>query len=215
MTKLISNDLIKLKIKKYISHYEYVLNTYEETIYLFEEYKKEFYRDCPKNSSKNNTEQNNNDTYNTISEDFIYNRNNINDSNNTNDNNTNDSNESTNNENNKDDTTTHLLKTVNKIYHKLCLKTHPDKDSSNLYGPQFTIISDAYNKKDFLKLLLMCRELHIDIDYVTFENNDYDILFDKSINMLNEKIESIKSTLAWNWVCANDEQKELLRQKFL
>ena len=207
MATEISNELIKLKIKKYISHYEYVLNTYEETMYLFEKYKQEFYKDCPRNSMKN---KNNNEDNNNIKNPPL-------DNDNIDDNKDDNKDDNIDNTNNIDDSNNNVvaLKSLNKIYHKLCLKTHPDKDSSNSYGHQFTIISDAYNKKDFLKLLLMCRELHIDIDYVTFENNDYDILFEKSINILNEKIESIKSTLAWNWVCANDEQKELLRQKFL
>jgi len=198
MTKITSNELIKLKIKKYISHYEYILNTYEETMYLFEKYKQEFYKDCPGSSVKKNKDNDENDENNTG-----------------NDTNTHNDTTTENEIDDQNDDYIHLSKSFNKIYHKLCLKTHPDKDTEKLYSQQFAYISEAYNKKDFLKLLLICRELHIDIDYICFENNNYDILFDKSINTLNEKIETIKSTLAWNWVCANDEQKEILRQKFL
>ena len=62
-------QLLKLKIKKYLAQYEYLLNEYEETEYLFEKYKKVFYNECPKkvfdknnqsqpNSSKNAHENN-------------------------------------------------------------------------------------------------------------------------------------------------------------
>ena len=205
-----NNELIKLKIKKYLSQYEYLLNEYEETMYLFEKYKQEFYKDCPKKIIKNTEEseeseepdlhKSNNDTQNSME------------------------NETYTTTNNDDENKTSLNKTLNKIYRKLCLKTHPDKDNANMYKTQFVDISEAYNKKDFLKLLLLCRELNVNIDNI-YDNNDlpediqkintYDTIFEKSINLVTEKIKDIKSTLAWNWACSNDEQKEQLRKRFL
>ena len=41
-------ELLRLKIKRYLSQYEYLLNEYDETQYLFEKYKEEFYKVCPK-----------------------------------------------------------------------------------------------------------------------------------------------------------------------
>ena len=32
---------------------------------------------------------------------------------------------------------------------------------------------------------------------------------------MNEKIKTIKSTLAWNWALSNPEQKQQLRERFL
>ena len=59
-------ELLKLKTKRYLSQYEYLLNEYEETQYLFEKYKKEFYNDCPKkviiNDVNNPEELKNNQT---------------------------------------------------------------------------------------------------------------------------------------------------------
>ena len=196
-----NNELIKLKIKKYLSQYEYLLNEYEETMYLFEKYKQEFYKDCTKKIVKNKEEEHeSNNTQNSNESETTYTT------------------------NNDDEINTSLNKTLNKIYRKLCLKTHPDKDNANIYKTQFVDISEAYNKKDFLKLLLLCRELNVNIDNI-YDNNDlpediqkintYDTLFEKSINLVTEKIKDIKSTLAWNWACSNDEQKELLRQRFL
>ena len=200
-------ELLKLKIKRYLSQYEYLVNEYDETQYLFTKYKKIFYKECPQqiisnensNNDENKTETNNaNDT------------NNVNDTNDTN--NTTNISESTNNSN--------IDKIISKVYKILCIKTHPDK--SSLYTKQFEEVSNAYNKKDFLKLLLISKELNIDIYnmYNEYSSNidadiDYTLLFEKSIKDINEKITTIKSTLAWNWALSNEEQKKQLRERFL
>jgi hypothetical protein len=197
-------ELLKLKIKRYLSQYEYLVNEYDETQYLFTKYKKIFYKECPQQIISN--ENSNNDENKTETND-ANNPNNANDTNNT----TNIS-ESTNNSN--------IDKIISKVYKKLCIKTHPDK--SSLYTKQFEEVSNAYNKKDFLKLLLISKELNIDIYnmYNEYSSNidadiDYTLLFEKSIKDINEKITTIKSTLAWNWALSNEEQKKQLRERFL
>ena len=37
-------ELLKLKIKRYLSQYEYLVNEYDETQYLFDKYKHIFYK---------------------------------------------------------------------------------------------------------------------------------------------------------------------------
>ena len=228
-------ELLKLKIKRYISQYEYLINEYEETQYLFEKYKKEFYNECPKKKNDKNdtnekdTEKNTEKNTNNTTKDTSKNTNEDTAQNNEEESSNNDSN---------------ISKIISKLYKKLCLKTHPDKDKSNTYIKKFDEISNAYNSKDFLKLLLLSRELNIDTISIINEdtthtedteyNKDstdpkdpkdpkdpvnsekiYTTLFEKSINDINEKIKSIKSTLAWNWALSTPEQKQQLRERFL
>jgi hypothetical protein len=125
----------------------------------------------------------------------------------------------------------YITKIIGKLYKKLCLKTHPDKDKSNIYKTKFEQVSNAYNNNDFLKLLLLSNELQINTDNIyneeieldneetikdktTDTDTDYTLLFEKSINSINEKIKTIKSTLAWNWALSNPEQKQQLRERF-
>lgn len=206
-------ELLKLKIKKYLSQYEYLVNEYEETQYLFEKYKKIFYSECPQNLiNNNNNEKNNKEDLNNNKPEYLQDK----------------IDTEIDKDSNKD---SYILKIVSKVYKKLCLKTHPDK--SPLYNKEFEEISKAYNKKDFLKLLLLSRKLNIDIDYILNEHhnnrdentmmsnndsndcNDYTEIFEESIRNINEKISNIKTTLAWNWALSNDDQKNQLREKFL
>jgi hypothetical protein len=194
-----------------LSQYEYLLNEYEETQYLFEKYKQEFYKVCPKKIGPDNT---NPHTVNEPKEE-----------NSTGPNGTDGPAENT--ETNTQQS--YICKLLGKLYKKLSLKTHPDKDKTNKYKNKFEEVHHAYTKKDFLKLVLLSRELDVNIDSIyTEENdlnstsdisstleNDYTQLFEKSISTMNEKISQIKSTLAWNWALGNDEQKKQLRERFL
>ena len=217
-------ELLRLKIKKYLAQYEYLSNEYDETQYLFEKYKKEFYKDCPKKVIINDVND---------SEEL---KNNANA--NANNKNKNESQNESQNEPPLDSvesinhTQIYISKIISKLYKKLCLKTHPDKDKENIYKAKFETISNAYNKKDFLKLLLLSRELNLNTDNIYKDENEetpnkneetlnpeieetYTSLFEKSINDMNDKIKGIKSTLAWNWALSNPEQKQHLRERFL
>ena len=214
-------ELLRIKIKKYLSQYEYLSNEYEETQYLFEKYKKEFYNECPKKIITNDDKNSEDSTSNANNTDPNTKEDSTNTTNSTN---TNDSEDILN------DTQSYITKLISKLYKKLCLKTHPDKDKSNTYNKYFEEVSKAYNTKDFLKLLLLSRELNINTDNIYQEDiNNPDInqhtsseneqtytsLFEKSINDMNEKIKTIKSTLAWNWALSNPEQKQQLRERYL
>ena len=201
-------ELLKLKIKRYLSQYEYLANEYEETQYLFEKYKKIFYSECSQNLINNKNKEDLNNNKNEYLRDKI-----------------NEIDTEIDKDSNKD---SYIHKIISKVYKKLCLKTHPDK--SSLYNTEFEEISKAYNNKDFLQLLLLSRKLNIDIDYILNEYhnnsdevtmlnnndfNDYTEIFEESIKKLNEKIANIKTTLAWNWALSNDDQKIKLREKFI
>jgi hypothetical protein len=206
-------ELLRIKIKKYLSQYEYVSNDYEETQYLFEKYKKEFYNECPKKITPNDDKNPDDLPSNTKNSDNIESN----------------EKEDTKNATNDSEKQSYITKIICKLYKKLCLKTHPDKDKSNTYNKYFEEVSKAYNTKDFLKMLLLSRELNINTDNIyqeeinntdinnsSFETEQaYTLLFEKSINDINEKIKTIKSTLAWNWALSNPEQKQQLRERFL
>lgn len=197
--------LVKIKIKKYLSQYEYLLNEYEETEFMFEKYKEDFYKECPKvvvkkeetvdasgnttstptstPTSESATENTDAETPNVESEEMEFS------------------------DKNKEE----INKFLNKLYKKLSLKTHPDKvpdhDDTN-----FRRVKEAYNARDILALFLISRQLNLDIDIdTTLTEEDFSV-FDEAIDGVKKKINGIKETLAWNWASADDTQKKKYRE---
>ena len=179
-----TKDLLSLRLKKYCAKYEYLETELTETTYLFEEYNKEFIKECyniepeQKNTVKTNPVSN-------LEEEPL----------------------------NVDDIVaeeeTELDKTLKQLYRKLSLKTHPDKPSGDREA--FEEVKSAYNNKNALKLIIMAIKYNMPMNEL--DDNVIE-MFEKNIKEMDDKIQNYKKTLAWNWASASETQKEHYKKQF-
>ena len=186
-----NSELIKIKLKKYISQYEYLNDEYTETMFLFNEYKIKFYNTFPDTIKK--TEPIEEPVKESIEEHV------------------------------EEPIEEHVeepikeqveesikkpveesVKIIDKLYKSLSLKTHPDKNKNS--GSDFITLNEAYKNKDIIKLLIMAKQYNIEIEIIDFT------IFEKSINDLNGKIKTIKTTLAWKWEFADENDRNQYRE---
>lgn len=182
----VDNTLIDLKIKRYLTQYEYLESELEETKYMFEKYNKKFLKEyynvdaTPKPKVVNPEELNENIEIN----------------------------EPMDAETDKQPEVNEEDIQLKKLYRLLSLKTHPDKNNGS--KEEFHKIHKAYKEKDILKLFSYSIKHNVKI------NNELVAkclsLFEQNINTMQSKIQDLKHTLAWQWCHANDEQKELFKQ---
>jgi hypothetical protein len=184
------NTLIKLKVKRYLTQYEYLELELEETEYLFDKYNKQFLKEYynidepPKPNIVIQTDEDLDFEINTQLEGDI-----------------------------EDDSTIdkETLSQLKKLYRLLSLKTHPDKNNGSKESKEnFAAINKAYKDKDIIQLLKFCLKYNIEVNTVIIDKCMS--LFDKSIEEMKIKIEHIKTTVAWNWGTANEEEKERHRE---
>lgn len=93
--------------------------------------------------------------------------------------------------------------TLNKVYRKLSLKTHPDKNSGN--DELFIKVNNAYNRNNLLALIKIAESINCDI------NIDYTIEIinniEKDIKKLEDKIHELQHHVCWLWCHADEETK--------
>jgi hypothetical protein len=93
---------------------------------------------------------------------------------------------------------------LNKIYRKLSLKTHPDKNGGD--DSLFIKVLDAYNKKELLVLIKIAESINCEI------NIDYTIDIIDNIENENKKIEDkiheLQHHVCWLWCHADDNTKK-------
>jgi len=103
-----------------------------------------------------------------------------------------------------------------KIYKKLSLKLHPDRNT-NLEEEErketeeiFKEVVDSYDNGDFCNLLTRAREFRVKIPQL----NDIDIeILDKNINEIDSKIIKMKKDPAWLWYTTdNPRLKNKIKQ---
>lgn len=91
---------------------------------------------------------------------------------------------------------------LRKIYKKLTLKTHPDRninleeDEQKNNEELFKEISESYQKGDLCDLLIKAKELRINIPELS--NEDLSIV-EININNMQEKLDNIKKEISWKW----------------
>jgi|TARA_R110001592_G_scaffold48784_2_gene153055 hypothetical protein len=96
-------------------------------------------------------------------------------------------------------------KEVKELYKKLSKKLHPDKGGSE---DDFKELNNFYKEDNILEMAIKAEELNIEIldsDNLFSDNN-----FEKLCNNLEEKANFMKSTLAWKWALATEEERKIL-----
>lgn len=109
----------------------------------------------------------------------------------------------------KEDESPIITETVRKIYKKLSLKLHPDRNL-NLNEEEkleneilFKEVLESYESGDLCNLLVRAREYRIKIPELL--NEDFQIL-QKNIDNLQEKITKLTKQTSWIW-CTTDDQR--------
>lgn len=179
--------LLNLKIKRYLTQYEYLELELEETEYLFNSYNKRFIKEyydidepeTPKIVVYSEDDLNNMDLNDNIdSETDDINENDIH---------------------------------IKKLYKLLSLKTHPDKNNGSKDSKEiFSQINAAYKEKNILKLFKFALDYKINLTSDIMEACISH--FDITINEMQTKINTFKTTLAWCWCNSSEEEKEIHRE---
>ena len=103
------------------------------------------------------------------------------------------------------------IKFMKNLYRKITIKTHPDKTNDTDLHEIFKQADIAYKEENLLDLLIIAIQLRI-----KYPKMDFDISqkLQKDIKAKENKIEDIKSTVAWNWGNKSDdpEEKEKLKK---
>lgn len=101
---------------------------------------------------------------------------------------------------------------LRKIYKKLTLKTHPDRNLNLNEEEQieneeiFKEISESYQKGDFCNLLVKAKELRIKIPLLTLQDTE---ILNINIKNMEEKLNGIKKEISWKWcvsTCAIEKE---------
>lgn len=106
-----------------------------------------------------------------------------------------------------------VSESLRKIYKKLSLKTHPDRNINLDEEEQkeneeiFKEISESYQNKDFCNLLVKARELRVKIPELS--EDDLKVL-DVNIKNIEDKLTGIKKEISWKWcttTCSIEKRK--------
>ncbi len=93
------------------------------------------------------------------------------------------------------------------LYKELAKEFHPDKGGTN---DDFKDLNELYQDENVLGMYVKAEELGLDIEVL--DEEELEETFEKTCNSLQEKINNYKSTAAWRWGTAKEEEKEFLAQ---
>ena len=93
------------------------------------------------------------------------------------------------------------------LYKQLSKHTHPDAGGTT---EQFREINKLYESEDILGLIVKAEEHDIDLDSIEYSELD----LERSCQELENKCESIKGTLAWQWATAKPEDQDFLKMQY-
>jgi hypothetical protein len=187
MNDIVDNVLINLRTKRYLTQYDYLELELEETQYMFDKYNKQFLKEYY------NVDEPSEPKIVIPSESDIEHM---------------DLGEIDAEIQEPEEPDDIQLK---KLYRLLSLKTHPDKNNGSQESKEiFAEINKAYKDKNILKLFKFALQYKIEINPIIIEKCT--ALFENSIKEMQDKIEHIKKTVAWNWGISSEEEKELHRE---
>lgn len=184
------DTLVKLKVKRYLTQYEYLELELEETEYLFKQYNKKFLKEY-----YNVEEPEPQPKIVLPNEDMLSDLDNL---------------DNVDTDNNDTENVDENIQ-IKKLYRLLSLKTHPDKNNGTQESKEeFAAINKAYKQQDVLTLFKFAIKYKINMTSCIVETCIS--LFDKTIKEMQGKIEHIKQTVAWNWGTASEEEKQNQRE---
>ena len=111
-------------------------------------------------------------------------------------------------------------KDVNIVFRMIAQKTHPDKlikedISSPSYKSKVNMYKEAQQSvknKDWSRVVEIAMELDIDVSWVKKDDSEYLV---ESVKKLTNKINQLKSTYAWKWGNAPDQEREVVKGMIL
>jgi len=89
------------------------------------------------------------------------------------------------------------------LYKKLSKKLHPDRGGNE---DEFKNLTNLYEEEDILGMYVKAEELGLNFILKKEDEETFEI----TCNNIQEKIEFLKSTAAWKWGTAKEEEKEVL-----
>lgn len=186
---IFDDKLLNLKIKRYLTQYDYLELELEETEYLFNKYNKQFLKEYY-NIKEEESPKINIPDINEILEESLEESVSI---------------DEIDKEISEEDIG------LKKLYRLLSLKTHPDKNNNSTESKEiFAEINKAYKNKNILKLFKYAIQYKVQIPPSILETCI--TLFDKTIIDIQSKIEHFKKTIAWNWGTSSEQDKEIQRE---
>ena len=106
---------------------------------------------------------------------------------------------------------------VKKAYRNIELVTHPDKSSfipvdsvKRKFAKYYQIAVDSYNNKEYENLLFIADDLGIEVE----DESVYDMLVPK-LKTINEEIQKMKSSNAYNWAQIEKEKRPEALENYL
>ena len=93
------------------------------------------------------------------------------------------------------------------LYKELAKEFHPDKGGTD---DDFKDLNELYQDENVLGMYVKAEELGLDIEVL--DEEELEETFEKTCNSLQEKINNYKSTAAWRWGVAKEEEKGFLAQ---
>lgn len=103
-------------------------------------------------------------------------------------------------------------KDLKKLYHKIALKTHPDKTKNLQYADMFQEAVSAYEDNNLAALVKIAGMVNIELVSMTPESI---ALIKENINTITNEIEKIKGTIAWSWHQAQTKKDKKKIIKYL
>jgi|SaaInl74LU_5_DNA_1037368.scaffolds.fasta_scaffold07622_2 hypothetical protein len=104
-------------------------------------------------------------------------------------------------------------KLAKELYRNISRKTHPDVTKDEDMNNIFSEAADAYEELNLMELIMLSDKLGIDI---SSEIDDKDLqMVQTNCEQVQVEIDTIKSTLTWQWCTTPEENKEELKEYFI
>ena len=179
----------KLKINRLLLHYDYIDSYLQEVKYKHSVYNtiflNEYYELNPQDKNIKEPEPCVTNKENTIDSD-----------------NTNDTIDSDNTNELKDSLNPEIKDFISKLYRKISLKTHPDKQNND--NEIFIKVLEAYKTNNILELLKMSNKFNIEY---TLNDTIFTYIEDE-ITKIEQKINELKHNVCWLWCNADENTKK-------
>lgn len=104
-------------------------------------------------------------------------------------------------------------KLAKELYRNISRKTHPDVTSDEDMNTMFEDAAKAYEDLNLMELIMISDKLGIDIEQ-DLDDKDLKTLQQNCTNVETE-IETIKSTITWQWCTYPEDEREDLKDYFI